>query len=285
MPRSLGADEPAVQYSDVSYSYPDGTSALDGITLTLPKHALIGVIGPNGAGKSSLAKLTINLFDKYRGSIKLLGRELRQYTTQQIADTVSFITQNPKEMFITGIVREEAELLPKTRGSSNPRKKALEALHKAGLDDLANSSVDTLSGGQSRMLTLASTVFVSDSKIIILDEPEYGIDLGIQETLLNYISQLRAEGKTVIILTHNLDMTLLCDYIVLMAEGKIIKMGHPSEIYEDQAMLQRYSLDQPQLYSIFREAWKHHSYIKNIDVLLHYLLAALQSSPDDGYES
>jgi energy-coupling factor transport system ATP-binding protein len=244
-----------VVYENLSYCYPNGSQAIYQLNGAIPKSSITAIIGNNGSGKTTLAKLTLNLLDKYTGTITLLEKDLKLYNRIELSQNVSYIAQIPKDMFVSDTVRRECELIPRFQGNSDFREHAIKAIKKAGLEQYIDNPVDTLSGGQSRLLSIAMTAFMTEAPLIILDEPEFGIDPKTWNMLFHFFSGFRENGKTVVMLTHTLDITLFCDHVIVMNNGKIVKAGHPFEIYEDKQLISEINLNRPSLYPLFRFIW------------------------------
>lgn len=263
--------EPAIEYSNLSYSYPNGKKALSNIFVSIPKGSITAIIGNNGSGKTTLAKTTMGLLKNYEGTIKILGKEAKKYPNKDITNLIAYTTQIPKDMFFMPTVLEECEIKPEFNKKNNYKFIAKNALKKVKLNAKGKNYVDELSGGQSRLLSIACTVLVSDPEIIILDEPEFGIDPKTWEALIDLFNDFKNKGKTIILLTHQLEITLFCDHVIVMHKEKIRGKGHPSEIYEDYELIRETNLVKPLLYPILKKAWKNNKTINNIEELLSIL--------------
>lgn len=244
-----------IVYENLTYYYPNGNQAIHNLNGAIPKGSITAIIGNNGSGKTTLAKLTLNLLGKYTGAITILGKNLKLYNRDELSHIVSYITQIPKDMFVTDTVRKECELVPRFQGNSDFAERAIIAIKRAGLEQYIDNPVDTLSGGQSRLLSMAVTTFMKESPLLLLDEPEFGIDLKTWDMLFQFFLSFRENGKSVVMLTHCLDITLFCDYIIVMNKGKVVKAGHPFEVYEDEQLITQIDLERPSLYSLFRFIW------------------------------
>jgi energy-coupling factor transporter ATP-binding protein EcfA2 len=175
-------------------------------------------------------------------------------------------------MFVTDTTRKECELLPRFQKRPDFRERAMNAIKKVGLKEYIDCPIDNLSGGQSRLLSLAATVFMTESPLTILDEPEFGIDLRTWDRLFQTFLRLKENGKSVVMLTHWLDTTLFCDYVIVMNKGKIVRAGHPLKVYQDEKLMEQLGIDVPSIYPLFLFLWQKGYQPKDVASLIEATL-------------
>ncbi|MDT2848166.1 ATP-binding cassette domain-containing protein [Vagococcus carniphilus] len=209
-------------------------------------HKLTAFIGPNGAGKSTLLSLMSRLIDKDQGGIYLEKEEIKTWNQQQLAQKLSILKQaNGTQLKLT--VRELVAFgrFPHSKGklTALDKEKIEEALSYLGLLDLAEESINTLSGGQLQRAYIAM-VLAQDTEYIFLDEPLNNLDMNHAVQLMKTIRRLVDEKKkTVIIVLHDINFAAsYADEIVAMKEGKIFKTGTTEEVITKEILDDLYDM-------------------------------------------
>ena len=210
------------------------------------KGKLTAFIGPNGAGKSTLLSMMSRLIEKDQGGIYLDGTEVKAWNQQELAKKLSILKQaNGIQLKLT--VRELVAFgrFPHSKGrlTELDQEKITKALTFLGLLDLAESTIDTLSGGQLQRAYIAM-VLAQDTDYIFLDEPLNNLDMNHAVQLMKTIRQLVDEkGKTVIIVLHDINFAAsYADEIVAMKDGEIFKTGTTDEIIEKEVLDELYDM-------------------------------------------
>lgn len=240
----------AINISRVSYVYPNGNIGVKDLSLDVERGEILGIVGGNGSGKTTLARLILGLLKPSGGTVRIFVEELK-HMASTIASKVGYVTQDPGDMLFETTVFKECSFGPISLGTQEAHTKVEAVLSGLGLLKYADSDPRSLSAGEQRLLTLAD-VLVNDPEILILDEPEFGLDPKTWESVLSVIRDLRDEGKTIVFITQNLEATmLLCDRIVLMKEGKLLATGRPMEIYGDRQLLERAGLRYLPFFCVF----------------------------------
>src|SRR6185503_7403747 len=197
-----------------------------------PSAKLIAIVGPNGAGKSTLIKAVLDLLPKVSGDVLVFGKP---YRTQR--NRVAYVPQresvdwdfpvNALDIVAMGLYRKIGWCWPVTR----PYKvRALEALDRVGLADFAYRQISHLSGGQQQRVFLARAL-VQDADLYLMDEPFAGVDASTERAVIGILRRLRAEGKTVLVVHH--DLQSVEDYFdhVLLLNMRLIAAGPTSEVF------------------------------------------------------
>ncbi len=203
---------------------------LKGVTVAAEDGKITGIIGPNGSGKSTLIKTFFSIVPYQEGNVFLNGRNIRKFSPKEVARQVGYVGQETACLFDFK-VREVIAMgrFPHTeRGSSRQDsehavEKAISVMH---LEDVADRSIQSLSGGERKMVYLARAI-AQGTDNIILDEPTNHLDIRHQLFILDY---LKKSGKTVLIVLHDLTLaSLYCDTLYLLKNGQNVTSGKPQE--------------------------------------------------------
>jgi zinc/manganese transport system ATP-binding protein len=209
--------EPAIEFDGASFGY-RGRTALAGIDASIEAGSAVAIIGPNGSGKSTLLRGILGLADITEGSLRVLGG-----SPSAALDRIGSLPQADRrdtELPIT--VRQAVTMgLYRALGPVRPvgrvgRQRVDAALERVGLLHLARRRFGELSGGQQQRAILARAL-VSDPQILLLDEPFNGLDRANRDMLLATIRELRAEGRTILVSTHDLEIAReTCSHVLLL---------------------------------------------------------------------
>ena len=197
----------------------EAKTALSGIDLDIPRGAIFGLLGPNGAGKSTLINILAGLVKKSAGSVNIWGFDQDENPRQSRAA----IGVMPQELNLDPFFTPQASLDMQAGLYGVPKalRKTDEILRLIGLEDKANAYARSLSGGMRRRLLLGKAL-VHSPKILVLDEPTAGVDIGLRQMLWDNVRQLNADGMTVILTTHYLEEAQeMCDQIAIIHEGAL----------------------------------------------------------------
>jgi len=242
-----------IEVKDLYFTYPTDVEALRGITLTVDDGEFLAIMGQNGAGKTTLVKHFNGLLKPTRGEVVVDGVSTRKVSVAQLARKVGFVFQNPDHQLFCETVEEEVAFALRNFGfEENAIKKRVDwALNLLDVAQYRQTSPFMLSGGERKRVALAS-VLAWDPQVVILDEPTIGQDHRQKEKLRQYIIQLNAQKKTVIVVTHDVEFVAECNpHVVLMTEGKIVAEGLAEEILTNQKLVAQASIVSPQIAQIF----------------------------------
>jgi len=242
---------PIVEFDDVSFIYPSGVKALDGVSLQVEQGELVVLMGENGSGKTTILKHLNGLLKPTKGSVTVDGIDTRSATVAQLASKVGLVFQNAEEMFFESTVADEVAFALKNFGfREDVVKKRLQwALGFLELEEYAGHSPFLLSGGEKKRLALAIILAWSPS-IIAMDEPTIGQDSLQKEKLAQMVRLLNMQGKTVIMASHDVEFVAdLNPRIVLVSKGRVVADGAARDILTDVDLLTRCSIIPPQIVS------------------------------------
>ena len=220
---------PAIEARDLRFRYPDGPPVLHGVTMTIPQGEFVALIGPNGAGKSTLVRQFNGLLRPTGGEVRLHGRATAQRATGELAREVSFLFQRPERQIFGTTVREEIAYGPRRLHLRDVDARIERALARFDLAPLTEMPPAILSYGVQRTVTLAALAAL-ETPILVLDEPTVGLDGRGWAQLLAWLAERRAEGVTLVIITHEMALAARADRVIAMADGEIRADGPPEEI-------------------------------------------------------
>jgi branched-chain amino acid transport system ATP-binding protein len=233
-----------------------GLTAVDIAHLEIPRNAITALIGPNGAGKTTLFNLLCGFDKPSSGTWSFDGTalsgvpafkvaKLGQVRTFQLTKALSLLTVLDNMMLGAPNQRGErfwAGLIPAAwRGQEREiRPRALALLERFKLGDKANDYAASLSGGQRKLLEMARAL-MNEPSLVLLDEPMAGVNPALSQSLLDHIIGLREDGRTVLFVEHDMHMVRhIADWVVVMAEGRIVAEGPPEAVMADSAVVDAY---------------------------------------------
>jgi energy-coupling factor transport system ATP-binding protein len=238
--------EVLIRAENVRFGYNKKSRALRGVSFDIRQGEIAAIVGQNGAGKSTLSKLLVGLLKPSSGDLTLFGRKARQWSVQDLANDIALVFQNPEHQFLTDTVREELEYSLLAQGIDDPdevHKRVSAMLKRLEITDSAEGHPFALSAGAKRRLGVATMLVGGRARLLIVDEPTYGQDKRLTESLMELINTLRREGITVLMITH--DMRLVdahVDRAIVMADGEKIFDGTPAQLFQSPEVVQQASL-------------------------------------------
>ncbi|MEW2505041.1 ABC transporter ATP-binding protein [Amycolatopsis sp. CA-161197] len=204
--------------------------AVRGIDVEVRPGEAFGFLGPNGAGKSSTMRMIACVSPRTDGDLRVLGMD-PDVDGPRIRARLGVVPQEDN-LDVELSVRQNLQIYGRYFGLSRAhvRAKAEELMEFAQLSDRAEATVDSLSGGMKRRLTIARSL-VNDPELLLLDEPTTGLDPQARHLLWDRLFRLKARGTTLIVTTHYMDEAeQLCDRLVVMDGGRIAAEGSPAEL-------------------------------------------------------
>ena len=226
-----------------------GIVAVDKCSFEIKQGTISALIGPNGAGKTTMFNCISHICHIDSGQIFYNNHRLDLMPTHKIARLGigrSFqITRTLDQLSVT------ENLVLHTAGgigshlfhadiTTENRLKAFEVMEFLGISTLANVDMGELSYGQKKLLDLG-TVLMADPDLILLDEPAAGVNLRLLEDIINKLVTLKNQGKTILLIEHNMDLVMgISDEVIVMSAGNIIAQGKPAEIQKNTEVLEAY---------------------------------------------
>ncbi len=232
-----------LELDGLHYQYPGrSTPALDGASLTVPAGSKLAVVGRNGSGKSTLFLHCNGILRPDRGVIRLAGRAVA-YDRGSMLDwrrRVGIVFQNSDDQLFSASVAQDISFGPLNLGLSEQeaRSRVLAAAEKCAISDLLDRPTHALSGGQKTRVALAG-VLAMDPQLLLVDEVTGSLDPWMRRQLLLIFQQLVADGKTVVMSTHDVDVARRwADLVVVMEAGRVVAADRPAAVFADHALVE-----------------------------------------------
>lgn len=246
------ADEYILEARDLHYAYPDGTAALNGLTLGIKPGETTAVLGGNGAGKSTLFLSFNGILRPGTGAVWFKGRpiEYSRKGLHELRQSVGIVFQDPDSQLFSASVAQDISFgavnlkLPE----AEVRRRVNTAMERTGIAHLKEKPTHCLSFGQKKRVAIAG-VLAMEPEVLVLDEPTAGLDpMGVSE-IMKLLREIQSElGLSVVISTHDLDIVpLYCDYAYVMDRGRIWLSGTPSEVFEQAEAIRSVNLRLPRI--------------------------------------
>ncbi len=244
--------EAIIQVKNLTYNYQlSGTEtirALEDLSLEIEEGSYVALVGPNGSGKSTLARHFNALLMPTSGEVIVDGFSTSEERHRwEIRRRVGMVFQNPDNQIVATTVEEDVAFGLENLGMAPEliRRRVDETLDRIGLSSYAKQSPHLLSGGQKQRLSIAGIIAMRP-RCLVLDEPTAMLDPRGRMEVLNTVKQLNNREKiTVVHITHSMEEALEADQVVILAAGKIIRIGQPKEIFSGELDLGDLGLEVP----------------------------------------
>lgn len=243
---------PILETRNLHYRYPDGTQALQGVTLGIRRQETVAVLGGNGAGKSTLFLCCNGLLKPAAGQVLYRGVTV-EYTHQGLTELrrrIGIVFQDPDNQVFSASVSQDISFglvnlkLPETE----IRKRVGAIMERMRIAHLKDKPTHCLSFGQKKRVAIAG-VLAMEPEVLVLDEPTAGLDpMGVSE-LLHLLGEIQAElGIAIVLATHDVDLVpLYCNSVYVLNEGKIVLEGTPAEVFAAKDALRSVQLRLPRI--------------------------------------
>ncbi|MBN2720365.1 MAG: ATP-binding cassette domain-containing protein [Proteobacteria bacterium] len=220
---------PFLEIRSLSFTYNRGIRAVDDLSLDAGQGELIALAGPNAAGKSTLALLMKGMLTPDSGSITVGGQKVEGGGPNL---RVGILFSNPENQIVTSVVEEDIAFSLEVAAcpSENIHRKVHAVMEELGIEHLGKRMPHLLSGGEQQMVALAG-VLVQEPEVLILDEPTTFLDPDGKAAVLSVLRGLASRGKTIILITHDMNEACRSDRIVLMEKGRIVRDETPRSFF------------------------------------------------------
>lgn len=221
----------AISIKNLNVKY-DQNLVLEDINLDIPQGKLVAIIGPNGAGKTTLLKAMLNLIC-YDGEVCFNLFKERKNKIAYVPQTNTVDWDFPTTVLDVVLMGRYGHIGWFKRPSLEDKKMCLEMLYKVGMEDYCNRQINKLSGGQQQRVFLARAL-VQGADIYLLDEPFKGVDVQTEMIIVDLLKQLQKQGKTVMVVHHDLSTVKKYFNYVLMMKKKLICSGCLEEAFNEE---------------------------------------------------
>ena len=236
-----------IEVKNLKFAYNEQDIALRDVSFTVEDGQWISIIGHNGSGKSTIAKLLTGLIAPTSGSILYDGVELTENNVDELRKRIGIVFQNPDNQFVGYNVKYDIAF-----GLENhqvPREEMIKLIDKyttlVDMKDYLDREPESLSGGQKQRVAIAG-ILALNCDIVILDEATSMLDPEGVEEITKLIGELKSKyNKTLITITHDLNLAMKSDKIIVLKQGKKISEGLPEEIFKQRDILLSSNLDMP----------------------------------------
>lgn len=231
---------PILEVEQLTVNY-EKTSVLWDINFVIPEHKIVGILGPNGAGKSTLLKALLNLVKPLSGSVRFFGKPLAK-----VRQKIGYVPQRssvdwdfPITAFDLVMMGRYGKMGLLKWATEKDREATRKALQQVEMLSFADRQIGQLSGGQQQRLFIARAL-VQDADLYLLDEPFAGIDMATEKTLVDLFETLRKQGKTLLIVHHNLSSAeSYFDWLIFL-NTCLIANGPTKEVFNQQNIWRTY---------------------------------------------
>jgi cobalt/nickel transport system ATP-binding protein len=243
-----------VRVEDLHHIYQDGTVGVEYANLTVYEGECAAIVGPNGSGKSTLLLIIDGLLKPTRGRVYVFGEPMDGRNAKRLRRRIGLLMQNADDMLFSSTVQEDLEFglaqldIPKDRAAALVDKVAKRLL----LETLLSKPPYRLSEGEKQRAALAC-ILVTQPDILLLDEPTAQVDLNSKRIILRILNELKAEGKSIIFTTHDLNLVpYLANKVILLNSSKrVAAEGAVRTVLKDTYLLQECGLEPPDVAKLF----------------------------------
>ncbi len=273
-------DEEVISCLGLGHTYPNGVEALHSVNLSIRRGEYVAFVGQNGSGKTTLVKHFNGLLKPTAGLVRVFGEETVHQKVSALSCKVGYVFQNPDDMLFCSSVAEEVAYGPRMLGFKQVEiESRVERVLKAlGLEEMRESHPFALSLGDRQRVAVACALSL-DPQVFVFDEPTTGQDYFGGESIMQLIDSLHAEGKTVVIITH--DMPLVAEHarrVVVMSQGQVALDGTPQEVFRRTGELRSLSLRSPQVTVLAQELGLEEKTILNVNEMTAWLESSYLAS-------
>lgn len=230
----------AIELRNVTVSY-DRKPAIRSVSVDLPPGERIAIVGPNGAGKSTLIKAIVGLVTLDSGRISVHGQPI-----ERVRQRVAYVPQRGAIDWDFPVLVRDVVIMGRygrigwfRRPGSRDREIAAGALERVGMSEYADRQIGQLSGGQQQRVFLARAL-AQEADVLLLDEPFVGVDAATEEAIFGLLDAARGEGKTVVVVNHDLGAVSRHFELVLLLNGRVVAFGPSEEVLVPDTLRRTY---------------------------------------------
>lgn len=239
-----------IEAKNISYTYPDGSKALQDVSLNVEKGEFVGLLASNGSGKTTLLRCLNGLIKPQVGEVAIDGEAIATLPQKVLFQRIGMVFQNPNDQLFASTVAEDVAFGPSNMGlpKNEVKSRVDEALKAVGMDGLGSKSIHNLSFGQQKRVCIAGALAMHP-EVLLLDEPTAGLDPMGEHKIMELLLKLNSErGLTIVMATHMVDMVpLFISRIYILSRGKVLREGTPEKVFSDPEMIRDAKLRLPMI--------------------------------------
>jgi energy-coupling factor transport system ATP-binding protein len=239
---------PIIEVKNLSYAYDEGSEVLHNLNLQIARGSITAVIGLSGCGKTTFCRSLCGIIPNVlggslNGQILLDTEDINKYLLAKLATKIALVMQNPDHQLVTTTVEDELAFAPENLclPPHEINRRVDKALELLNLQKFRLRNPTHLSGGEKQLVAIAS-VLTLEPQVLVLDEAMSHLDEDGKAMVKDALIALNENGKTIIIVEHDLQTATFADSWVVMGEGKIIREDSPAAILADQSFLHEQNL-------------------------------------------
>ncbi|WNY28238.1 Vitamin B12 import ATP-binding protein BtuD [Methanimicrococcus stummii] len=249
---AMTGQKPVLSVRELTYQYPRNKTALEDVSFDIYPGEKVAVVGPNGAGKTTLF-LHMNSTIKSRGHVFIEGIDVADMNPTQRVKEVGIMFADPDNQLFMPTVFDDIAFGPLNLGLSKAEveQRVEETMAMTGISDLKDRVPHHLSLGQKKKVVLASIISMKP-KVLVLDEPTANLDPKSKRDVLDIVNRLNADGMTIVISTHDVNLLSELADKVYVLNRKIIETGTPRDIFSNPNLLEENNLEASDIFKFFR---------------------------------
>jgi subfamily B ATP-binding cassette protein MsbA len=224
-----------VEFDRVSFAYNDGPPILKDVSFKIEPGQVAAIVGPSGTGKTTIISLIPRFYDPQSGTVKIDGKDVREYTLRSEREQISFVLQDTilfRATVMDNIAYGKPDATPQQIMRAAKLANAHEFIEKMedGYNTMVGERGATLSGGQRQRIAIARAV-IRDTPILILDEPTSGLDSASEQAVIEALDRLM-QGRTSIVIAHNLNSIRHADVVFVVKDAELVEQGTHEQLLE-----------------------------------------------------
>lgn len=238
-----------IEVNDVHYQYDKSKEALKGVSFDIYEGDYVALIGQNGAGKTTVAKHFNSLFKPTSGRILVCGKDTNNEEPNTLAEQIGYVFQNPdNQIFSTSVYKEMEYGLKALKLSEEEMSKRIHEIAKLlDIEKVLEEHPFSLGKGERQRVAVAS-ILVLKPKILVVDEPTTGQDWDGIQNMMKLIDELHANGTTIVMITHDMDVVAThANRVIVMAKGSIVADGSVRDVFKQEKALKDAYVARPQI--------------------------------------
>lgn len=263
-----------IKVRDLTFGYTKNMEALKNISLDIKKGKWISIIGHNGSGKSTLAKILVGLLEPNSGEVTIDDILINEENISEIRKKIGIVFQNPDNQFVGVTVKHDIAfgLENQNLSSKEIKEKVLEYATFVGMEEYLEKEPHLLSGGQKQRVAIAGALAMQQD-YIILDEATSMLDPSGTLEIVDLIKKVSEDkNKTIISITHDLNIANMSDYIFVLKDGELFLEGEPNQVFIECEKLKEAHLEIPYALDVHNQLKEAHANKKLVDALWDYHL-------------